>query len=277
MILATTIVEDVDRFLDVFGTKGAEKRGLHGSKGSTVFRDPTEENRVWALFDWDEAGWAQFVSDPDVPPILKEAGHVGKPQAAQRPPGTTAAPHLPVAVAHRPPAVYKATFTLEDGEPWQRARRFEWASSVSAVTAAQAPSSCSGPRAIVSVWSGWTLNRRWCGASVPSGVAPLTCAIQHPTGTLCATAAMARSGTHSTTRSASSRFATMCPRSTRRALMAVPARPWPMTWTVLNMGDSLRVRAIVLHALDAGRSRLAGSLGCARLFIAQIPSRAIGG
>jgi hypothetical protein len=82
MILATTMVEDVDRFLDVFGTKGAEKRALHGSKGSTVFRDPTEENRVWALFDWDEAGWASFVSDPEVPPILKEAGHVGTPQAA---------------------------------------------------------------------------------------------------------------------------------------------------------------------------------------------------
>jgi hypothetical protein len=83
MILATTKVEDIDRFLDVFSTKGADKRGEHGSKGSTVFRDPTEEDRVWALFDWDEEGWAAFVSDPDVPPILKEAGHVGKPQAAR--------------------------------------------------------------------------------------------------------------------------------------------------------------------------------------------------
>src|SRR5258708_30139572 len=82
MILATTTVENVDRFLEVFGTKGADKRALHGSKGSTVFRDPTEENRVWALFDWDADGWAKFVSDPEVPPILKEAGHVGKPEAA---------------------------------------------------------------------------------------------------------------------------------------------------------------------------------------------------
>jgi len=82
MILATTTVENVERFLDVFATLGAEKRALHGSKGSTVFRDPTEENRVWALFDWDEQGWAEFVSDPDVPPILKEAGHLGKPEAA---------------------------------------------------------------------------------------------------------------------------------------------------------------------------------------------------
>jgi hypothetical protein len=82
MILATTTVEDVDKFLEVFGTKGADKRALHGSKGSTVFRDPSEANRVWALFDWDTEGWASFVSDPDVPPILREAGHLGKPEAA---------------------------------------------------------------------------------------------------------------------------------------------------------------------------------------------------
>jgi hypothetical protein len=83
MILATTKVEDVDRFLGVFATKGADKRAEHGSTGSTVFRDPSEQDRVWVLFDWDAEGWAAFVSDPDVPPILKEAGHVGKPQAAQ--------------------------------------------------------------------------------------------------------------------------------------------------------------------------------------------------
>ena len=82
MILATTTVEDVDRFLQVFGTKGADKRALHGSKGATVFRDPTEANRVWALFEWDAQGWAAFVSDPEVPPILKEAGHLGKPESA---------------------------------------------------------------------------------------------------------------------------------------------------------------------------------------------------
>jgi hypothetical protein len=83
MILATTKVEDVDRFLEVFSTKGAEKRQQHGSKGSTVFRDPNEENRVWAFFDWDGEGWQSFVSDPEVPAILQEAGHVGRPQAAE--------------------------------------------------------------------------------------------------------------------------------------------------------------------------------------------------
>ena len=83
MILATTTVEDFDRFMEIFGTKGAEKRKQHGSKGCTVFRDPTEADRVWAIFDWDEKGWQSFVTDPEVPPIMKAAGHKGKPQAAK--------------------------------------------------------------------------------------------------------------------------------------------------------------------------------------------------
>jgi hypothetical protein len=48
-----------------------------------VFRDPTEEDRVWALFDWDAEGWQSFVSDPEVPAILQEAGHIRRPQAAE--------------------------------------------------------------------------------------------------------------------------------------------------------------------------------------------------
>ena len=83
MILATTTVEDFDRFLSIFATKGAEKRKQHGSKGATVFRDPNEDDRVWVLFDWDGEGWQNFVSDPEVPPILQEAGHKGRPQPAE--------------------------------------------------------------------------------------------------------------------------------------------------------------------------------------------------
>jgi hypothetical protein len=83
MILATTRVEDFDRFMKIFSTTGAEKRQQHGSKGSTVFRDPNEDDRVWVLFDWDEQGWQSFVSDPEVPAILQEAGHKGKPQATK--------------------------------------------------------------------------------------------------------------------------------------------------------------------------------------------------
>ena len=60
MILATTTVEDFDRFLEVFSTKGAEKRAQHGSKGATVYRDPNEDDRVWVLFDWDAGGLSEL-------------------------------------------------------------------------------------------------------------------------------------------------------------------------------------------------------------------------
>lgn len=83
MLLATTQVEDVDRFLEIFTTTGAAKRQEHGSKGSHVFRDPTDSDRVWVVFDWDEHGWQSFVSDPEVATILMEAGHKTKPAAAE--------------------------------------------------------------------------------------------------------------------------------------------------------------------------------------------------
>jgi quinol monooxygenase YgiN len=83
MLLATTTVEDFDRFMAVFSEAGAAKRKEHGSKGALVFRDPAEDDRVWVIFDWDDQGWQSFVSDPSVPPIVQEAGHKTRPQAAQ--------------------------------------------------------------------------------------------------------------------------------------------------------------------------------------------------
>jgi hypothetical protein len=82
MLLATTQIEDFDRFMEIFSTTSAEKRAEHGSKGATVYRDPFEDDRVWVLFDWDEQGWQSFVSDPEVPGILAQAGHKSKPSAA---------------------------------------------------------------------------------------------------------------------------------------------------------------------------------------------------
>ena len=83
MILATTKVKDLDHFLEVFGTKGADKRGSHGSQGATVYRDPIEEDRVWAIFNWDEEGWTAFATDPETPGIMQEAGHLGRPSLGQ--------------------------------------------------------------------------------------------------------------------------------------------------------------------------------------------------
>jgi hypothetical protein len=83
MLLATTQVEDFDRFMAIFSTTGADKRREHGSKGALVFRDPAEDDRVWVVFDWDEQGWQSFATDPTVPPIMQEAGHRTKPQSVQ--------------------------------------------------------------------------------------------------------------------------------------------------------------------------------------------------
>src|SRR6478736_861321 len=84
VVLATAKIEDFDRFWNTFSTKGAEKRKQHGCKGSHVFQDPNESDRVWVIFDWDEAGWQSFTSDPEVPAIFQEAGFTqGPPKSAE--------------------------------------------------------------------------------------------------------------------------------------------------------------------------------------------------
>jgi hypothetical protein len=83
VLLATTTVEDFDRFSEIFSTKGADKRREHGSKGAIVFRDPNQDDRVWVIFDWDAEGFQRFASDPEVPPIMQEAGHNGRPEVAE--------------------------------------------------------------------------------------------------------------------------------------------------------------------------------------------------
>jgi hypothetical protein len=83
MILATVNVDDFDRFWSVFTSKGAEKRRQHGSEGSHVFRDPNDDHRVWVVFDWDEAGYENLMSDPEVPAIFQDAGLKGRPEKAE--------------------------------------------------------------------------------------------------------------------------------------------------------------------------------------------------
>jgi len=83
MILSTVKVEDFDRFWNTFSTKGAEKRKQHGSKGSHVFRDPSDPDRLWVVFDWDEEGYKNLLSDPEIPAIFQEGGLQGRPEMAQ--------------------------------------------------------------------------------------------------------------------------------------------------------------------------------------------------
>lgn len=83
MILATVKIEDFDRFWNTFSTRGAEKRKQLGSKGSHVFRDPNDDHRLWVVFDWDEEGYKNLMSDPEVPAIFQEAGLQGRPEKAE--------------------------------------------------------------------------------------------------------------------------------------------------------------------------------------------------
>lgn len=83
MILSTVKVGDFDRFWNTFSTKGAEKRRQFGSKGAQVFRDPTDADRLWVVFDWDLEGYKQLLSDPDMPAIFQEAGLQARPEVAE--------------------------------------------------------------------------------------------------------------------------------------------------------------------------------------------------
>ncbi len=83
MVLSTVKVEDFDRFWAVFSSKGAEKRKQHGSNGSHVFRDPSDDSRLWVVFDMNESAYQDLLSDPEMPAIFQEAGLLGRPEGVE--------------------------------------------------------------------------------------------------------------------------------------------------------------------------------------------------
>ena len=89
MILATTTIDDLDTFVKIYGTTGADKRKLHGSKGSTVFRDPNDAERVWAIFDWDLDGWATSLPIPRCRRSCRRPGTRAGPRSASSSAGST--------------------------------------------------------------------------------------------------------------------------------------------------------------------------------------------
>ena len=83
MILATTQAEDFDRFLNIFSTKGAEKRKQHGPRVRTSFAIPMRPT-VSGFFSTGMPRVGRASSrKPEVPPIMQEAGHKGRPQTAE--------------------------------------------------------------------------------------------------------------------------------------------------------------------------------------------------
>ena len=73
MILATTKFADWDRFWSVFSTGGRREARRARLQGRARVPRRRRPDSVWVVFDWDDAGWQSFVSDPDGP-----AGHEGR-------------------------------------------------------------------------------------------------------------------------------------------------------------------------------------------------------
>lgn len=72
MIVTIANVTDFDQFLKTFSTRGVDKRREYGCKGSQVFRDPDDPNRVWIFFDWKIEDYERFLLDPQIPAIAQE-------------------------------------------------------------------------------------------------------------------------------------------------------------------------------------------------------------
>ena len=93
MILATTTFEDYDRFMEIFSTKGAEKRGEHGCKGAQIFRDPKEDGPGLGALRLGRGGVAELRLRPRRPPDHAArpgtAAQQGPPTARVRRPGST--------------------------------------------------------------------------------------------------------------------------------------------------------------------------------------------
>lgn len=79
-VIARTRVEDVDRFVETFTTRGAELRRKHGSRGSRVFRGVDDPQEVLVVFDWDREQWDEFVADPEFREVTQSAGLLEPPQ-----------------------------------------------------------------------------------------------------------------------------------------------------------------------------------------------------
>lgn len=79
--LAELRIRDLPGFLAIFATGGARLRRRHGSTGAQVFSYPGAEDRAFVLIDWpDEAAFAAFRADPEVPAMMQSGGLTAPPE-----------------------------------------------------------------------------------------------------------------------------------------------------------------------------------------------------
>jgi heme-degrading monooxygenase HmoA len=80
-VLGNVRIEQLERFVGVFSTAGAEARRRHGSRGAQLFRVAGEEGRVVVLFEWEsEEAFEAFRNDPSVKETMRSSGTVGPPE-----------------------------------------------------------------------------------------------------------------------------------------------------------------------------------------------------
>jgi len=80
-VLATVQIEDLQKFISVFSTKGAEARREHGSIESRVFTVTGDSGQVRVLFAWESReAFDGFLADTAVRTTMQSSGTIGRPE-----------------------------------------------------------------------------------------------------------------------------------------------------------------------------------------------------
>lgn len=70
--LAEVSVEDLERFVAIFATRGADLRRKHGSRRAEILSAVEDGDRAFVLIDWpNRASFDAFRADPEVPGTMR--------------------------------------------------------------------------------------------------------------------------------------------------------------------------------------------------------------
>jgi len=80
-ILAKVRIEDLQKFIGMFATRGARLRAKHGCRGSRIMTVDGDSAQVYILFDWSsQADFEAFRADPDVKASMAASGTLAPPE-----------------------------------------------------------------------------------------------------------------------------------------------------------------------------------------------------
>lgn len=81
-ILGEVAIEDLEKFVGVFSTRGAEMRGKYGNHRTQLFKVAEEEGKVVVLFRRESReAFEGFSNDPRVRETMRSSGTVGPPKS----------------------------------------------------------------------------------------------------------------------------------------------------------------------------------------------------